>query len=69
MLLYENHCQNCHDCRLHLRGDRRRAADLAAVRRDVRRWAAELKVTWGAEEIDDVVTYLNRTYYKYPPVR
>lgn len=62
-LLYENHCQTCHTSVVHVREDHR-ARSLQEVEQWVRRWADELKLTWRAEEINDVVDYLNQQYYK-----
>jgi mono/diheme cytochrome c family protein len=67
-LLYENHCQGCHESRLHVR-DQRRAKARAALRAWVTHWAAHQKLGWGEAEIDDVVDYLSRRYYKLPPDR
>jgi cytochrome c5 len=65
-LLYENHCQGCHESRLHVR-DQRRATTRAALRGWVTHWANHLKLGWDEAEIDDVVDHLNRRYYKLPP--
>jgi mono/diheme cytochrome c family protein len=64
-LLYENHCQGCHESRLHVR-EQRRATTRAALRGWVTHWAMQLKLSWGEAEIDDVVDHLNRRYYKLP---
>lgn len=65
-LLYENHCRSCHESQVYVR-ERRRAATPAALRAWVVRWAAELKLGWGAAEIDDVTDYLDRRYYHFSP--
>ncbi len=67
-LLYGNHCQQCHDSRAHVR-DKRKAYSLAAIRHQVDRWQGVLGLRWDAEEIADVVQYLNLRYYHYhmPP--
>ncbi len=62
-LLYENHCQSCHTSVLHVR-ETRRARSLKDLEHWVRRWSDELKLPWSADEISDVVDYLNRRYYK-----
>lgn len=64
-LLYENHCTSCHESTLHIR-ERRRARTLADLRGWAVHWSTYLKLNWGAEEVDDVVRYLNGKYYKYP---
>ncbi len=67
-LLYENHCTACHESVVHIRQDRR-ANSLRKVEYWVTRWASELKLQWGAGEVNDVVQYLNRRFYKFasPP--
>jgi mono/diheme cytochrome c family protein len=67
-LLYENHCQGCHESRLHVR-ERRRATTRAALRGWVTHWSNHLGLGWDEAEIDDVVDHLNRRYYKLPPDR
>ena len=62
-LLYENHCQACHTSVVHVR-ESRRARSLEDLEYWVTRWAGELKLHWRADEINDVVDYLNRRYYK-----
>ena len=65
-LLHENHCTTCHESVVHIRSDRR-AKSLKALEGWVVHWASEQKLGWGPEEIGDVVEYLNRRYYKFPP--
>ncbi len=62
-LLYENHCQLCHTSVVHVR-ETRRARSLKELEHWVTRWSGELNLSWGADEISDVVDYLNRRYYK-----
>jgi mono/diheme cytochrome c family protein len=65
-LLYENHCQGCHASIAHVR-DNRRATTRTALRGWIVRWSGELKLGWGEAEVDDVMDYLNRRYYRLPP--
>ena len=62
-LLYENHCQGCHDSTLHVRTDRR-IKTLADIRAQTQRWAGEQRLGWGSMDVDDVVHYLNQRYYR-----
>ena len=62
--LYENHCVVCHTSKVHRR-EPRMAADVAQLYKIVNGWQAEQGLRWSREEIDDVVEYLARTYYKY----
>jgi hypothetical protein len=63
-LLYENQCQGCHTSVVHVREDHR-ARTLAELQGWVMHWSNELKLSWKADEIGDVVDYLNRRYYKF----
>ena len=62
--LYENHCVVCHTAKVHRR-EPRMAADGAQLFRIVNGWQAEQGLRWSREDVDDVVDYLARTYYKY----
>ena len=63
-MLYENHCQGCHTSIVHVR-ERHRARSMEDLEHWVRQWAGELKLPWSANEIGDVVDYLNQRYYKF----
>jgi mono/diheme cytochrome c family protein len=63
-LLYEDHCQGCHTSIVHVREDHR-AQSWVELKGWVTHWSKELKLTWKAGEIGDVVDYLNQTYYKF----
>lgn len=63
-MLYENNCTTCHESIVHIRKNHR-AKSTADLRRWVRRWAGELKLNWSDEEVNDVVEFLARRFYKY----
>jgi mono/diheme cytochrome c family protein len=63
-LLYENHCTSCHESTVYIR-ERRRAKDLTDLRGWAIHWSNHLNLNWGAEEVDDVVRYLNGKYYRF----
>ncbi len=63
-LLYENHCVSCHESTVHIRTDQA-ARSLAALRDQVMRWQAAIALQWTAEDIGDVVEYLNGAWYHY----
>ncbi len=65
--LYINHCLSCHESTAHIRNNRR-AKSLAELRWWVARWAVQLELTWGPDEVEDVTAYLNRTYYRFGDV-
>lgn len=64
-MLYENHCLGCHESVLFIR-ERRDVKTLPDLRKEVARWAAEAKAPWRETEIEEVVRYLNRAYYRLP---
>jgi len=65
-LLYDNHCLECHVTEVHFR-EKRQVQSLADLRAETIRWMDELKLEWTAEEVSDVVEYLNLKYYQFPP--
>ena len=65
-LLYENHCQVCHDSRAHIRANRK-ANSPSQVEKWVTRWSTHLKLDWQQAEIEDVTLYLSQRYYKFGP--
>ncbi len=68
-LLYENHCQGCHQSTVHIRSQRR-ADSLESLQAWVQRWAEERALGWDEEAIQAVVDYLNQRYYRIglPPI-
>jgi mono/diheme cytochrome c family protein len=61
--LYEHHCIVCHTAKLHRRPDPLplRSDDLRFI---VTLWASQQGLGWSREDIDDVVFYLDRVYYR-----
>ena len=61
--LYENHCVVCHTARVH-----RRPAPLPLGIDDLRfivtLWASQQGLSWSRDDIEDVVFYLDRAYYR-----
>lgn len=62
--LYDNHCQVCHSSAVHKRVNR------IPVTRDelrdiVEHWQTQQKLQWSAQDVNDVVTYLSQTLYKF----
>jgi len=62
--LYENHCQSCHTKKVHGRPDRW-PGTVADLRQAVTQWKRNENLPWTAEEIEDVVAYLNDTQYRF----
>lgn len=63
-MLYENHCQECHDSVVHVR-ETREASTRADVRRRIVSFARFLELGWGEDEVTDVLNYLNARYYGF----
>lgn len=63
-LLYENHCQSCHDKSVHTRTDR-----LVESPELLRAWIISMTIhnglNWSEEEIADITAYLNRSIYRF----
>jgi mono/diheme cytochrome c family protein len=63
--LYENNCRVCHTSKVH-----RRIPQLPVnedeLYRIVLTWAHYEGLSWTSEEVEDVVYYVNRTYYQFP---
>ncbi|KAA3629508.1 MAG: cytochrome C [Proteobacteria bacterium] len=62
--LYRNHCNECHESLVHIR-DRPRAKSRQELRLQVVRWSDEIDQQWGSDEIEDIVGYLDFTYYRF----
>lgn len=63
--LYENHCVVCHTSQVHSRINRLPVSRVE-VGGIVEKWQAQQKLTWGTQEVEDVVEFLNRTRYQFP---
>ena len=66
--LYEQRCTGCHAESVHSRV-KRVARDFGEVRAWVARWNETLALKWGGDEIEDVATFLNAAFYRYPAAR
>lgn len=64
-LLYQARCVGCHDKSVHNRAARK-AVTVEAIRAQVKRWDGAMGGAWKDPEVDDVTTYLNELYYRYP---
>ncbi|HEY9198294.1 MAG TPA: cytochrome c [Gammaproteobacteria bacterium] len=63
--LHDAHCLKCHDSGVYTRKDRR-ITSLDALRKQVARCELSLGLTWFDDQRDNVVQYLNNSYYKFP---
>ncbi len=62
--LHFDSCTGCHDDSVYTRADRK-IKDLAQLGRQVRFCKDAVGATWFDDEVDDVIAYLNATYYKF----
>ena len=70
----ELHDENCMSCHQSLKGgdgsgiytrEDRRMESYAGLTKQVNRCKTSLGVSWPEHQIDDVITYLNTTFYKF----
>lgn len=61
--LYTLQCQSCHEDLMHERN--RKLKNLAQLRKRIEDWAAHTGNTWTREDIDDVLYYLNKSFYRF----
>ncbi len=62
--LHDANCQKCHDSSVYSRADRK-VTSLDGLRKQVKRCELSLGLTWFDEQTEDVVQYLNSSYYKF----
>ena len=63
-ILLEQHCTRCHDTRVFTRPDRR-IDSLEALKNQVERCELRQTLEWPQSDVDDVIAYLDATYYKF----
>lgn len=62
--LHDEHCLKCHTSDVYTR-EQRRVTSLQGLREQVKRCELSLGLTWFDDQIEDVVQYLNDSYYKF----
>jgi mono/diheme cytochrome c family protein len=62
--LYENNCRVCHTSKVHRRIPALPTNE-AELRQIVLVWVRFEGMKWSNEDVDDVVHYVNRTYYQF----
>ncbi|MCP4472355.1 MAG: cytochrome c [Gammaproteobacteria bacterium] len=62
--LHFEYCTGCHDSGVYTRADRK-MGDLAQLGKQVRFCQNAVDATWFDDEVDDVIEYLNATYYHF----
>jgi cytochrome c553 len=63
--LVEENCVRCHGSEVYTRQDRR-VTTLPGLQKQVQRCEQMLELTWFDDDIDNVSSYLNQQYYKFP---
>jgi cytochrome c2 len=58
-------CLQCHGTEVYL-PPKRKVKTLAALRKETARWGDHYNPAFKKQEIEDLVAYLNRDFYKFP---
>ena len=61
--LYNQQCQSCHEDLMHARN--RKLKTINGLRSRIQDWSSHSGNSWTAEEIDDVLYYLNKSFYHF----
>lgn len=61
--LFEDQCQACHDD--FQRPESRHVTSLGDLRKRIEAWGTHTGTGWKKEEVNDVLFYLNRMFYKF----
>ncbi len=59
-------CLGCHGTELYA-APRAKVKTLAALRKETERWNDRMNPKFSKQEIDDLVAYLNRDFYRFAP--
>ncbi len=59
-------CLGCHGTALYV-PPQAKVKTLAALKKEIVRWNDRMNPKFNAQEIDDLLAYLNRDFYKFPP--
>ena len=62
--LHQANCMQCHGTGVYVRDDRR-IHSLEALQHQVKRCKTALGAAWPDDQVDDVVEYLNRNFYRF----
>ncbi len=63
--LHDGRCLGCHDSRVYTRSDRK-VKTVEGLMGQVRMCNQQLNASLGREQLNDIVSYLNKTFYKFP---
>ena len=59
-------CLGCHGTELYV-PPRAKVKTLAALKKEVEQWNDRMNPKFTRQDIEDLVAYLNRDFYKFPP--
>jgi mono/diheme cytochrome c family protein len=59
-------CLGCHGTELYV-PPRAKVTTLAALKKETERWNGRINPRLSKQEVEDVVAWLNRDFYKFPP--
>lgn len=59
-------CLGCHGTELYL-PPRARVKTLSALKKETEKWNDRMNPKFTKQEIEDIVAWLNTTFYKFPP--
>lgn len=62
---HDTYCIACHDTSVYTRNDRL-ARDYEALRAQVDRWQSNISLSWSDQEVDQMASWLAKTYYRMP---
>ena len=61
--LYNQHCRLCHEDGVHIRSHNLKK--LEDLRARIKGWADHTGNNWNREDVDDVLYYLNKSFYHF----
>ncbi len=62
--LYNDHCDSCHESFTHP-GKDRKVQSLSDLKKRITSWAEHTGQYWSEQDINDVVYYLNKSYFHF----
>ena len=65
VMLYDNHCIQCHTLQVHWR-EKKLATNWQNLVAQVDRWQRTSGLVWSKNDIEEVSRYLNGKFYHYP---
>jgi len=63
--LFEDHCRACHGDLMFAEKQDKKAKSLEELRKKIGSWADHGGMEWGNDEVDDVLLYMNKSFYHF----